>query len=95
MQEGLFEMRSGADPVRIKEVIRDEHRRVLQSQKLGLDVSLAALDDVPHIEFNQCLEDAVHAAKKLSLKHKVSIKERIAKSKAKYIFIQHETSPDG
>lgn len=93
MKEDLFEMCSGADPVKIKEVIRDEQRRVLQVQKLGLDVSLAALDDVSPMEFDKYLEKSVNLSLDLSKKHKVSIEDRIAKSKAKYIFIQ-EKSPD-
>lgn len=94
-KEDLFEMCSGADPVRMKEVIRDEQRRVLQAQKLGLDVSLAALNGVCPSEFDKFLEDEAGVIKRLSKKHKVPIEERIAKSKAKYIFIQREHSQDG
>jgi len=94
MKEDLFEMRTGADPVRIKEVIRDEHRRVLQSQKLGLDVSIAALNGVCPTEFDKFLHDETRVIKILSRKHKVPIEERIAKSKAKYVFIQCEPSQD-
>jgi len=92
MKDDLFEMRSGADPVRIKEVIRDEQRRLLQVQKLGLDVSLAGLDDVSPMDFDEFLKDDAGVIKKLSQSHKVPIEERIAKSRAKYVFIQDEKS---
>ena len=87
VQDDLFEMQSGADPVRVKEVIRDELRRMLQTQKLGLESSLAAIDGVPPSEFANYVKEAARTSIELSKRHLISIEDRIAKAKAKYTFI--------
>lgn len=94
IKEDLFEMRSGADPDRIKEVIRDEQRRVLQVQKLGLGISLAALDGIAPEDFEAHLEEAAHISFTLSKSNKVPIEERIANARSKYIFLKQGNSTE-
>ena len=83
----LFEMRSFVDPDRVRYVIKEEQRAILQSQTLGLSVSLAALDGIEPEGFEDYVDETAKDTKRRSRNHVIPIEERIAKAKRRNLCV--------
>ena len=92
LDDDLFEMRSFVDPDRVKEVIKEQQRLILERQILGLNVSLAAFDGIAPEGFEAFLDRTPNASKRLSRNHKVPIGERLEKASGRYVFMHKPDS---
>lgn len=79
-------LRSFAEPTLVKEVNREAHMELLDSQILGTIISRAVAEGKTAAEFNDFIDRYSNALKRLSRNHVVSIEGRFAKAEERYIF---------
>jgi hypothetical protein len=82
----LRNMRSGVIPSEVKAVNREAHKRLLNSQTLGLLVSRAAIEGVSSDDVEAFFRRNILALKELSREHPVPLDDRLSKAKARYAF---------
>ena len=82
----LFEMRSHADPDRVREVLRSEHRRMLQAQILGLTISAAVTDGKSADDFESYIKHLPVQLLKYANHQFDSIDKRFAKACKRHTF---------
>lgn len=90
MNEDLFEMRSGADPMAVKAVVRTEHIGLIFRNLLGSAVTYAAL----HEGGFETLEDRMEGLYGQMVQEVRGDPERMAKqfqnAKERYVFLGEE-----
>ena len=90
MNNDLFEMRSGADPMAVKEVVRAEHIGLIYRNLLGSAVTFAAL----HEGGFEGLEGRLEALNAQMVQEARGNPERVAKqfqdAKERYVFMGEE-----
>lgn len=82
----LSTMRSGVIPEEVKTVNREEHKRMLDTQILGLLVSRAAADGVEEDKFDEFVKKYSFVWRKTLREHPTPINERLAKAAERYQF---------
>jgi hypothetical protein len=86
VQRDLRNMRSGVVPHDVKLANREEHKRMLDGQLLGLLNSRAAAEGIEAEEFEMFVRKHTRCLVELGQKHPIPIEERLSKAKAKYSF---------
>ena len=79
-------MRSGVLPAAVKDANREEHKRMLAIQSLGMMVSYAAAEGVTGEDFEAFVIRRARMLCELSREHPVPIEERIEKAAQRYRF---------
>jgi hypothetical protein len=82
----LHNHRSGVVPSKAKDANREEHKRMLASQTLGLMVSSAVANKIKPDEFEAFVLRHAHLLIEASRAHPLSVEERMGKSASKYLF---------
>ena len=86
-------MRSHADPERVKEVYRAEHRRMLLGQIDGLSITLAALDGREPDAYGNHLARVRREVLQRAKDHPAPLEERFAKAQERYVFLGSTRTP--
>jgi len=84
--EGVNEMRSGVVLDEVKTANREEHKRMLDTQILGLLISRAAAEGIRAGEVERFMLHQVHILREKLREHPVPLDERLEKAKARYRF---------
>ncbi|WP_390911191.1 hypothetical protein [Pseudosulfitobacter sp. SM2401] len=87
MNDDLLEMHSGADPNPIKEVHREAHISMITQQVLGLNITLAALNDVGFEGLNQLIEKTGNDLKSMVLNNPEKAGKQLDDAKNRYVFM--------
>lgn len=82
----LSDMRSGVLPDDVKTANREEHKRMLDGQALGLQVSRAAAEGVAGEDVEAFFARHVQTLKQRSREHPVPVDERLEKAAGRYRF---------
>ena len=87
VERELASMKSGVIPEDVRTTNRDEHKRMLEGQILGLMVSRAAAEGITGAQaFEAFLRHQTAALKRLTRQHPIPTDERLAKAGARYRF---------
>lgn len=84
--DDLTAMRSGVVPDDVKTASREEHKRMLDMQLLGLMVSRAAAEGIAPEETEAFIQRHAATLRHISQAHPIHIEERHAKAAGRYLF---------
>jgi hypothetical protein len=87
MSDDLFEMRSGVDPIVIKEVHRETHISLLLRNITGCAITHAALNDRKFDDMSEHFTELAEQMSTLAAKSPDKSRRQLRAAKDKYVFI--------
>ena len=87
VRDKLFDVIPTLEPEEYVEIKREQKILGLQTQMLGLGISLAAIEGTPAIVFGKYLENTAKRLETISKHSKPDLIERLAKAKDKHQFL--------
>jgi hypothetical protein len=90
VEEDLFQMTSGAEPVRVKQVYREHLQAVLRKQIIGNAVTLAAACNMEGEELEMLPETVMIAVDRFKREHPELFTEKLGRANERYQFLDAE-----